>query len=192
MNVNKWFDNKSIAIIGNSLSLFNKDYGTLIDSHDVVCRLNKGMVQVPLKSHGKKLDVVFASKWNIVKYFYKKYIIKNNMHNDIKFVICSRQGRDDITPSINQEIYYYPLERHKEFKCNILNLSKKQDPSTGIIALDIISHTNPKSVSMFGFDWKKTPTFYDLDREKEPHFYELEKKYCLDYFIKKLGYVYYK
>lgn len=194
MNVIDWFNGKSVATVGNAQFLFDKDYGKLIDSHDVVVRLNKGAMipNLPKISHGVKMDIVIASRWNLVKYFHKKYIIKKSMFTDIKFIMCGRHGRDDLKQPIEQKIWYYPLPRHKELKWQLLNLEKKQDPSTGIIALDIISHGNPKSVSIFGFDWKETPTFYDLNRQHEPHVYDVEKEYCLNYFVDNLGYTYYK
>jgi len=191
MIIPEWFTNKSIAVVGNAQSLFDTEYGTLIDSHDIVCRLNKGTKALSRISHGNKLDVVFASRWYLVKYFYKKYIIKHNAYTDVKFIMCSRQGRTDLTHTIKQDIWYYPLDRYSEFKGKVLGLSKKQGPSTGIMALDIISYARPKSVSIFGFDWKKTPTFYDLERTHEPHLYDLEKEYCLNYFVKQLGYKHY-
>ena len=57
----EWFDNKSIAIIGNAKSLFDKNYGDEIDSNDIVIRINKGIEVCTQpnnsKSHGKKVDV---------------------------------------------------------------------------------------------------------------------------------------
>jgi hypothetical protein len=57
----KLVQNKSVAVVGNSLSLFDKLYGMEIDSHDIVIKFNK---PAPLYcennvtlTHGKKMDV---------------------------------------------------------------------------------------------------------------------------------------
>ena len=61
--VNRIFYQKSVALVGNSESLLTKEYGNLIDSYDVVCRINRGIENVinnPI-SNGTKIDVLFYS-----------------------------------------------------------------------------------------------------------------------------------
>jgi hypothetical protein len=54
----EWFEGKTVALIGNAMSLFEKTYGEEIDSHDVVVRLNKAAMLYDRmsaeKSHGRK------------------------------------------------------------------------------------------------------------------------------------------
>jgi len=181
-----WFDNKTVAVVGNALSLFDKDYGKIIDDHDAVCRINKGVTAIPSDSHGTRLDYTVVSRWNIIDSLYSKGKTKGS-----NFVICSRKGFNDLKKEIPEEVYYYPLELHAELKWKKLGLTKKQEPSTGLVFLELLSQCNPKSVSIFGFDWKETPTFYDLERDKEPHLYDLEKEYCLETFINQYNFEYY-
>jgi len=181
-----WFDDKTVAVVGNALSLFDKEYGRIIDEHDVVCRINKGVTAIPSVSHGKRLDYTVISRWNIINSLYIKGKTKGS-----NFVVCSRKGFNDLKEDIPEDIYYYPLELHANLKWKKLGLSKLQEPSTGLVFLDLLSQCKPKAVSIFGFDWKETPTFYDLDRTKEPHLYELEKEYCLTNFVKKYNFKHY-
>lgn len=191
-----WFKNKSVSIVGNSLSLFDRDYGRLIDSADVVIRINQGYTVRSFNSHGDKTDIIAYSRWSVVG---KTLRSRNDLLNTKQFMHVSNRGRNEITDYgvlgvTPDRFFYYPLKMHTELKHNKLNLGKKEKPSTGICILDYLSSCNPKSVSIFGFDWKETPTFYDLHRspEQEPHVYELERSYCLENFVKKLGYKYYK
>lgn len=179
----QWFENKSIAVVGNALSLFNKNFGRLIDECEVVCRINLGITISSPESHGVKLDVFVFSKFGFAKG--NNLFDHPNLTTD-KFFHMSDRGRDNIIPNVS----YYPLEMHSTLK-EKLKLGKKEKPSTGLMLLDFLSTSNPKSVSIFGFDWKETPTFYDLDRIDEPHLYQVEKKYCLEEFCEKNNFKYY-
>jgi hypothetical protein len=60
------------------------------------------------------------------------------------------------------------------------NAGKHNNPTTGLIALDWIIHCKPSLLSIYGFDWKKTPTFTDPERKREkfcPHDYATEEQY---------------
>ena len=50
---------KNIALIGNGNCIFNREYGSLIDSHDVVIRINGGVPLTGKYSHviGAKFDI---------------------------------------------------------------------------------------------------------------------------------------
>jgi hypothetical protein len=76
----------------------------------------------------------------------------------------------------------------KRQKMHQLKAGKNENPTTGLLALDYIHSCNPNSINVYGFDWKKTPTFTDphLKREKFcPHDYEAEKLYCNEFFFTK-------
>ena len=56
----------TIAVVGNARSLLEKNYGKLIDSHDIVVRFNEG-VPIDKKAQGSKTDLVVTyhiNKWN--------------------------------------------------------------------------------------------------------------------------------
>ena len=51
---------KRVLLVGNAASLFNHEYGELIDSYDVVVRFGKGIPTIETKKHlGSKTDVWF-------------------------------------------------------------------------------------------------------------------------------------
>jgi hypothetical protein len=64
-------------------------------------------------------------------------------------------------------------------------------PSSGICTLDYVSKFNPNSVSVFGFDWKATPTYYNQGGYNTSHDWKYEKEYCLEYFQNTLNFKFY-
>lgn len=169
--------NKRVAVVGNSLSLFDRNYGNSIDGHDIVCRINRGFVDVPEKSHGKKINLIFSSSWKTIDDLYLKHIHANDEYMHVRYVLCSPKERE-IVPRVDRNMYfYYPLEMYEKLKNEKLRLSLNKRPSTGSMTLDILLECNCKSISVFGFDWKKTPTFYSINKKSHPHCFETEKKY---------------
>lgn len=175
----EWFENKTVALVGNAMSLFEREYGEEIDSHDVVVRINKAAMlytkKLASKSHGTKTDVWIF--WNTSEYRNSFRKIPSN----IKKMHAGHQGR--IARNMNEVDFAYPDYHYAELK---KHAGKYNNPTTGLIALDYISKCNPKSVSVYGFDWKETPTFTDPNMRRErgcPHNYETEKKYCTDVFF---------
>lgn len=177
----EWFQGKTVAVIGNAMSLFDKSYGAEIDAHDVIVRMNKAAMlytrQDASKSHGTKTHVwVF---WNTSEY--KSFFNKIPKH--VKKMHAGHQNR---TPhNIHLVDFVYPEEPYKNLK---KNAGKHNNPTTGLIFLDHISRCNPKQVDVYGFDWKDSPTFTDPEMKREkicPHDYPTEKEYCMKHFFSK-------
>jgi hypothetical protein len=171
-----WFENKSVALVGNAMSLFDLEYGSEIDSHDVVVRLNKAAMLLNRfdaeKSHGKRTDVwIFWSAQEYHKHFEKnKHILK--MH-------AGHQYRNNNT--IHLVDFVYPDELYMDLK---QKAGPRRNPTTGFIAIDYILYCNPTKLSVYGFDWKKTPTQTDPDRKAEkrcPHNHDIEEAYCMNH-----------
>lgn len=177
----EWFENKTIAVVGNAISLFDKEYGEEIDSHDVVVRMNKAAIlytrKDAVKSHGKKTDVWFF--WNTSEYKMQFPKIEDN----IKKVHAGHQGRSH--NNISKVDFVYPDSLYKPLKAKAGNHA---NPTTGLITLDYISTCDPKLVRVYGFDWKESATFTDPERKREracPHDYPVEKSYCMENFFSK-------
>jgi hypothetical protein len=93
------------------------------------------------------------------------------------------QGR---TPSnVSAVDHVYPNNLYDELR---KKSGKYSNPTTGLMALDYITNCNPKTITVYGFDWKVTPTFTDPDRRKDPkcpHDYDTEREYCKQVFFSK-------
>jgi len=165
----EWFEGRKVALIGNAMSMFDKEYGEEIESMDVVVRLNKAAMLYERfdarKSHGKRTDVWMF--WNTNEY--KKFFNQTNA----KLMHMGHQARTPHTKGLVDHIYpnqyYAPLKK---------KAGRHNNPTTGLMAIDYITHCNPEHLYVYGFDWKATPTYTDPDRRKEkmcPHDYPTEK-----------------
>jgi hypothetical protein len=182
----EWFFQERVALIGNAESLFSKTYGAEIDSHDVVVRLNKAAMLYDRfdveKSHGTKTHVWMF--WRTAEYNNKFNLIDKS----IKKMHMGHQDRHRINMMEVDHVYpnslYTPLKKIA---------GKHNNPTTGFMAIDYILNCEPELLSIYGFDWKETPTFTDPDRKKEkmcPHDFETEKQYCLEHVLTKSNVLY--
>ena len=178
-----WFKDKSVALVGNALSLFDSCYGEEIDLHDVVVRLNRAAMLYTryncMASHGMKTNVWMF--WWADTYMDKLAIIDSR----IKKMHMSLDGRGQNRVAID---YFYPEEYYVELRGKL-----PARPTIGLMALDYIHRCNANVISVFGFDWKASPTFTDLDRSQEVwtgHNYQAEYNYCKDTFFSCSGIVF--
>lgn len=177
----KWFDGKSVAIIGNSKKLLSQEWGSFIDSHDVVVRFNHAWRVVPpqsekyTKSLGTRTDVLCV---NLIRSagFHPGKLIKRNF----KMIQITACGVDKKWHGCYDLICEDPQMRWFLDKFS-------QKPSTGIRTLHIFSEfCDPHKVNVFGFDWKQeAPSWYGGrdDYMQKDHDYLEEKQYCWDNFF---------
>jgi len=174
----EWFDNKSIAIIGNAKSLFDKTYGDEIDSHDVVIRINRGIEICTqpdnIKTHGKKVDVWCFNVYNSLK----------NFDDDMKNRLPQTYKRIQMNYDPNNRKFDASMPR--EHYLEISEQCKGKNITTGLRMLHYITKFNTKSVDIYGFDWKETPTYYNNKSFKDDirnHDYIKEKDYCFKHYF---------
>lgn len=166
--LNDTFSNKTVAVVGNADSLFKLNYGSEIDSHDIVIRINKGALicfgdvkPETVTSHGKKTDVWVMAKQEIIR-----ILPKHPKQAKLVIATCPESK---------------PSSNYLVCTDNVLSLQEKfgSPPSTGIRILDLLKDLPCKSIDVYGFDWKKTDTFYERNRKREVHNYSAEQDYCL-------------
>lgn len=210
----EWFSGKSVCIVGGAQSLFDKELGKEIDSYDVVCRLNGGIEIVKPESQGSRTDVWGIGKWWTVSHLFDKcewgkaihlaakgqYLryhpeTKELFHRDMEEYIES----DEIHPAYDcvlpTEFFqdmgkFYESKTTSKLRYSQINMYVKVPrqilkASTGLIMSYYTSISNPKSVTLYGFDWKRTPTWYfgeeEYNETHQPHDWEWE-----EWFIKEL------
>ncbi|MBE26546.1 MAG: hypothetical protein CMN33_02545 [Saprospirales bacterium] len=185
LDINKIFYQKSVALVGNSESLLTKEYGNLIDSYDVVCRINRGIENIinnPISS-GTKIDILFYAmcRTDIIPFRLEKN------------VTCIQTTTKNSNARLDNNTFFYNDTLALKSK---LNLPKKKIPSTGITAINMIHHAQPKKFGIYGFDFKQTPTYYHSTETyikshstpKSKHMWEQEERFVLD-LIKKFPYI---
>ena len=162
---NKFIDNKRVAIVGNAISLLELDYAKEIDDHEVVIRINNTAVY-HTDASGTKIDIwAFNDKINYEdrlnpanrkqRDFYFDYKNRNGITLDLSLSNRRHHGvfwnEDWLIPGVD-------LNKHSvQLKKDIIK--RFTDPSCGVVLVSIIGSYNPISVSLYGFDWKRTPTF---------------------------------
>lgn len=169
----EWFYNKNVALVGSSESLFMHSFGDKIDSHEVVCRINRGVIIKDPIAQGKRTDIWAIGQAKTVEDLLDSCCVKN--------IHLSHKGRTynntwEGHPKIN---YYMPMEILDDLR-NDLGHKK---PSSGLMIAYYIFVSNPKSVTLYGFDWKKTNTWYFEEGAYQPHDWNLEKDYFQKTFL---------
>lgn len=147
---------KRVAIVGNAQSLFDSNFGKEIDEHDFIIRFNKGFI-TNLKAQGTKTSLacfaVTLPLSEIQKYHAKWYMDRSNAyHNQVPYQI-SHTDRMPLKEKLNGT-----------------------HPSSGFLLLDFCLASGAKSIDLYGFDFEKTPTFYNPVGYKTPHNYSREEE----------------
>jgi hypothetical protein len=157
-----WFENKDVALVGSSGALMQNTHGDSIDCHEVVCRINRGIIIINPKSQGTRTDVWAIGTIKTVEDLFEKYNVNN--------FYMSHKGRRIIDNRID---YYMSMEVLDRLRDDLSH----QKPSSGLMALYYIQHCKPKQITIYGFDWKRTGTWYYEETNYQPHDWQLEEKY---------------
>lgn len=177
------FENNNVAIIGNSEAIFKSECGDFIDTFDVVCRINRGIVITDGRCQGNKTTVWAYGDHSIVHDLFSDFSVKNTLHlSDRKRYSRIKGCKERTFENYPYTSFYVNLEFLAELE-NKLDPAKLVKPSSGLILLSFVSIFNPSSITLFGFDWKKEKTFYneteDIDSK---HDWDLEKEYVKNNF----------
>lgn len=153
---------RNIALFGNAQSVLDKPK-EIDTKYEIICRMNFGLPKNNEKYIGKRTDILFLSV----------PLTKARLEQiNPKFVIWCTPKKYQITKWLkNNALMYSNLDWTKLF--NIL----KHRPSTGIMALDILLHTEFKTITLYGFDHWKTGTWYINRKHLAQHNPKAEKEY---------------
>lgn len=177
----KYFKQKTVAVVGNSMSLFEKDYGSSIDKNDIVIRINRGILIKDESKQGKKTDVWAYATERVVSDLFSLNLCSNTIH-------LSKKQRFYKNPNYKKKIYeghpcskyYIPLDVLEKLN---QDLTFTIIPSSGLIITYYLSCCDPKEVNLYGFDWKETPTWYR--NKKDDHDWNTEKNFFLNFLLTK-------
>jgi len=155
------YRDKTIIIIGNASSLIGKGKGRIIESYDIIVRLNKGWPKYP-EDLGIRTDA-----WSFSCSCLCDKFCHELADTPIKLFLNPRL----YSPNIPKDFIQNDMESYREF---IKQLGYRR-PSTGCITIDFFSRHIPyKSLSIIGFDFFKSGTWYG---GKGPHQGGLEEAY---------------
>ena len=146
---------KSVAIVGNAKSIFDKRNGKAIDEHEFIIRFNNGFTIKP-ESQGTITTMVMLAL-NMppekLSLYNAKWVVNRSNHYD------------------NKVHYTIPNPDRKRMRDKL-----EAQPSTGFMAIDLCLYAGAKSIDLFGFDGEKTPTFYNPEGYITQHNYSKEQE----------------
>lgn len=156
---------KRIAVIGNAESILSATNGEIIDEHDIVIRINMGNI-VDRVAQGYKTHIL-ASSILIDPAWIEKYMGK------VKLLWLSPKWREnsEYFKQLPQKPAYYPVELWEKLSANLDGAR----PSSGMMAIDLAYRLKAKQINLFGFDFKKTKTFYLKEDHIGPHDWSKEQ-----------------
>lgn len=151
---------KKIAIVGNAESLFSKKNGKKIDAHDFIIRFNKGFIK-DKKAQGSKTNLLLLAC----------LLTKDEIASYNAEYVCNRShSYINDTPFILRNI-------HRA----LMKAKIGSQPSTGFMAIDICIEFKAASIDLYGFDFEKTPTYYNPKGYKTQHNYSKEEQIIREY-----------
>jgi hypothetical protein len=158
-----------ISVVGNAESIFNKQNGHLIDLYPTI-RFNRAEIEDPL-CQGSRWDYLASSEINT----FEKYNEQLAEFHTLIFTPTKKEMEYKIRKvKFTTKIFKLPI-----FQSQYLNNELGAPPSTGLQILYYLSTMQNKNVNIFGFDFKKTKTFYE-NRNKGRHDYDREKSFIMN------------
>jgi hypothetical protein len=131
---------KTVAVVGNAVSLQKQDLGEEIDSHDIVLRMNRAPI-LSDRSHGLRTDWIATSmeisqELAVVK---KARLIMwmTPKTERFPFWMCLKY----------RKVYRHKNDIWKDLRCRL-----PKRPSTGAMVLDLLRRSNAAKISIYGFD----------------------------------------
>jgi len=167
-----YLSGKTISLVGNAQSLLEKEQGELIDSSDVVMRINRGY-PVDFKRHGTKTNVVWMNNRFVGDKVISDYLRTSKF---FYYVLEGGNNKSEIESClIKGDIYNW----HDVW--NVHKPEMKKMPSQGYVIIYMIYKELDCKLNLFGFDFMKTkiqmprPELH-IDRTTSPHDFETEKR----------------
>jgi len=147
-----------VIIVGNNPVLLEKNYGKLIDSYDIVIRINRCITKGLEQHTGTKLDI-WATTHN---HWYKDKFIPDNF-NELSALWYRTPGvKKSLKTPFSIEVPTYVMYKNKDFKNNFsqyvekkgyaLKGTKKIEFDTGLLTI-LTSTLFYKDITIVGFDF---------------------------------------
>lgn len=159
------FHAQSVAVVGNSRALSGSSHGPQIDSGSIVVRFNHAQMHSPI-SHGSKTDVLVTSvaiDHQRLRTINPKYLLAMSPRRKFNFAVSS-----------HKELYLNSISEYNK----ILSETNIKRPTTGLMMLHFLKHSEASSVDIFGFDFYRSRSSSGCQTiDTTPHDYALEEAY---------------
>jgi len=162
---------RSVALVGNAQSLLSSTCGVEIDSHDVVVRMNHGFVQSTVAAQGARTDIVALAA-------------------AVPALRLARRARNArllwCSPEVKELSYGHLALSRRRLAFAPRSVGERLSlqlggarPSTGLLMVALLLDAEPARLRLFGFDWKRTRTFYRDKLTLNGHDWDGERRLIL-------------
>jgi hypothetical protein len=168
--------NKSIIIVGNSQTLIEKNNGKIIDSYDIVVRMNHGYPRNEFKKQmGEKIDIWAVSFLNEELLLHEFKLIQHK----IKYLFRANIIKSSYILKSNVNI----VMSGGSFYENAQKIVKPHLPSTGFFTFFLFKELCNIEPKLIGFDFFKTSNLkFSSKKDFKHHNFEKEKEFiCANY-----------
>jgi len=162
-------EDKRVVIVGPSPHLMEKGIGKIIDSYDLVCRINEVHPTNYEKDYGNRTDIIFHNcGTKFINMFGERLCTKAYISKYIKYVICpcvkavgpddwQRWPSDFISPVVKNfnEINVFNLPFHWIGMQNYKMIYDEvgSEPNAGQTAITMLMNHNIKELLIVGFSF---------------------------------------
>ena len=159
-------EGQRVAIVGNAASLLRHSHGELIDQHDLVVRMNLGLPVNPA-AQGRRFDLWCFSHHRVLRQAPPGFVAPSAS------VWMSPKFRDQADRGI--ACHFYPMSYWRALRGQL-----GARPSVGAMTIDLVSRAKPREVTIIGFDFNRSKTFYETRTLPSPHDFATEERYVTD------------
>lgn len=159
---------KSVALIGNARSLSQGDFGSEIDTADLVIRIN-GAPLPSNRSHGSRTDWLAMSTPTA-----RELIAQRNPSR----ILWMTRKRKRLPYWLASDVRFFlnPLEDVRKLRAQLAS-----PPTTGLMVIDLLLRSDAQNISLYGFDFFASLSLSGRrDATQVPHDFGSEKKWVLD------------
>ena len=167
---------KAVALVGNAGSLLNGKLGGQIEAEDLVIRLNRGFVVDP-EAQGSRTDAV-----SITPELSEAEIIERFSPQRLLFLTHRLRHYRIFKPENVRRTLFY---KSRYWRADRRKIGRR--PSSGYMMLSwLLRVGTAKSITLYGFDFGATRTYYNPSDYRTPHDFEAEREIILDWEAKNL------
>ena len=147
-----------VIIVGNSPNVLKNEYGSIIDSYDIVIRINKCVTKKYEKYVGSKIDI-WATTHNRAKWYGESYIPDNYQNITQIWKRTPNTNLDNLpkklkyitqTPMYKSSFWRSP--EHKEVRSYLNKYKLKAEPCTGLLTI-LTATIFYKDITIYGFSF---------------------------------------
>ncbi len=161
--LSKYFEGKTVAIVGPSPSLIGQNKGDEIDNYDIVCKVGWMYNMKDYKNYGKKIDVLFNGCFPDADPIEK--------YKDMSMVICPIKpcipGIRDVHDRDIWKHYNYlkdNLSNIKFYNIGLLSClfdnTAKTRATLGTFAINYLLNSSASEIGIYGFTWYNNESYH--------------------------------